>query len=632
MNPVKILVVEDEGVVALDIQSTLQRLGYVVVATAVSGEEAIRKAAEHRPDLVLMDVRLRGEMDGVTAAHTIQMQLETPVIYLTAHADEEILTRAKLTEPVGYIIKPFEERELRTAVELALYKSEVDRLLRAKTYQLHQVVRSVPEGILLLDANLNIVLANAKAQAFLQVLTDSSDGKKLSHLDGVSMESILVSPPAGTWHELEINKPRHRVFEVAAERADESEDGDQINSVNGWVVVIRDVTEQREVQQRAQQQDRLAAVGQLSAGIAHDFNNILASITMSADLLLATEPDLSNRTRQRLREICDETVRASRLSRQLLDFSRNDDTDFQPLDLIPLAKELKKTLDRTISEAIRVELHYKSEEYWVRGVATQLWEVVLNLALNARDAMATGGILSIDLAEASHIPHLADPTVPTAASWIKITFADTGTGIPSEILPHIFEPFFTTKGPGQGTGLGLAQVYGIVKQHGGHIAVDTQVGKGTSFSVYLPPLSDTQLQMQDATLERQQLSRGDANQSILIVEDNLALRTVLSDALRALNYDVKEAADGTEALQILEKHAAEIRLVVTDLVMPVLGGLELCATITSHYKHTKIIVMTGYSAEDAVDELRELDVLMCVQKPVKLDQLVPLIAEAFRSE
>ncbi len=312
-----------------------------------------------------------------------------------------------------------------------------------------------------------------------------------------------------------LGPPTHQVFEIL------STPFIVAGRREGWTLLIRNTTDASRIQQMAQQQDRLAAVGQLAAGIAHDFNNIMAAIILYSEMLLS-QPDLSGRSYERLTTILQQAQRASGLTRQVLDFSRRSVMEQHPTTLVPFLKELHKLLARTLPESISLRLDFEDEDVIVNADPSRLQQVFMNLALNARDAMPGGGELRFHLGMLDVSDGEVTPSPGMGRGrWVCITVSDTGEGIPAEALPHVFEPFYTTKDVGAGTGLGLAQVYGIVQQHGGHILVWSERGQGTQFSIYLPVLfaaaAPAQAEMP------QPVVRGHS-ESVLVVEDDPATR------------------------------------------------------------------------------------------------------------
>jgi PAS domain S-box-containing protein len=483
--------------------------------------------------------------------------------------------------------------------------------------QMQNIMKTVPEGVLLLDAERRVVLANPEGQRYLSALSDADVGDVLTTLGRRTLAELLTAPSQGLWHEIQANT---RTFQLAA-RAIET--GTQHG---GWVVVVRDVTQQREFEHHVQHQQRLAAVGQLAAGIAHDFNNIMAVIVLYSEIALRRS-DLPSKLREHLRIINQQGQRASDLINQILDFSRSATLDLRPLDLVPLLKEQVKLWERTLPEHIRLDFAYDSDVYYiVKADPTRMQQMFMNLAVNARDAMPEGGTLRIDL---ERVRFRTDdvPTLPGlhSGSWLRIHVSDTGTGIPDEVLPHIFEPFFTTKAPDRGSGLGLAQVFGIVSQHNGAIDVETQMGEGTTFVIYLPALPSPDRSAPPVTIEGLVHGHGE---TILVVEDNASTRLALVDSLTQLNYHILEAANGQEGLELFERAGGGIALVLSDLVMPEMGGLTFTRLLRAHDPAARVVVLTGHMLGEEVDSLREAGVVAWLQKPPSLEQLSQVVAQA----
>jgi two-component system cell cycle sensor histidine kinase/response regulator CckA len=382
--------------------------------------------------------------------------------------------------------------------------------------------------------------------------------------------------------------------------------------------------ELRDAQERMVQQERLAAVGQLAAGIAHDFNNILAAITLYTQMSLRTD-ELSSRTREHLEIIAEQAGRAADLVQQILDFSRRAIIERRPLALAPFLKETVNLLEHTLPESIQINFERATGEFMVDADPTRIQQTIVNLALNARDAMPKGGELHIAVSAVTAANRITCVTCGqiVAGDWVQVTVRDTGTGIPPNVLPHIFEPFFTTRAP-LGSGLGLAQVYGIVKQHGGHIDVETEAGRGTTFKLYWPSQVS---QPEAAKLKPTSLAQGEG-ETILVVEDNRTIQAALADALEMANYQVLKASNGKEALDIIEQHEGQIPLVLSDWVMPFMGGLELIQKIRQHRPTTKAVILTGHPLSESTKESAPEGIVGWVQKPPNLDQLIETVAQA----
>ncbi|UCE00773.1 MAG: GAF domain-containing protein [Chloroflexota bacterium] len=503
-------------------------------------------------------------------------------------------------------------RQLAGAVERIALLERIQENAR----QVQHIIDTVPEGVILLDEQMRVVLANPVAQTYLIKLAVFETGDILTHLGQSPLEDFLKPEQQNIWHELEVSGPPRRVFEIGTQPL---EQGD---SSGGWVVVIREVTQERETQTRIQMQERLATVGQLAAGIAHDFNNILAAIVVYADLL-RRDPNLLSASQERLTIIQQQVQRAASLIRQILDFSRRSVMEQSTLDLLPFVKELDKLLRRVLPETIHIALTYQPGIYLVNADPTRLQQVFMNLAVNARDAFSDGGTLHFELDQvqiAAGEPAPC-PDVPEGV-WNRITVTDTGEGIPAEVLPHIFEPFFTTKAVGEGTGLGLAQAYGIIKQHNGHIDAHSALGQGTTFHIYLPaqqPISE------DMDLPDFRLEIKGSGETLLLAEDDYSTREALKTLLVDSNYHVLTATNGREALDIYEQKAGKIAMVISDIVMPVMGGVVLYQHLLERWPEVKILFITGHPVSEKDQTLLESGNIHWLQKPFSVGVLNEVI-------
>lgn len=283
------------------------------------------------------------------------------------------------------------------------------------------------------------------------------------------------------------------------------------------------------------------------------------------------------------------------------------------LDLLPFVKELDKLLRRVLPETIQIELTYQPGIYLVNADPTRLQQVFMNLAVNARDASEDGGVLEFDLDQVQ-IAEGESPPCPDipAGVWNRITVKDSGEGIPADILPHIFEPFFTTKPVGEGTGLGLAQAYGIIKQHDGHIDAHSDIGKGTTFHIYLPAQQPVYEQDEHPEFPAEAMGTGEC---LLLVEDDFSTREAMKTLLEDLGYKVLVAADGHEALDIYEPNADQIELVISDMVMPVMGGVMLYQKLTQRWPDVKMLFVTGHPEKEGDRALLESGNVYWLQKP-----------------
>ncbi|MBU0704982.1 MAG: PAS domain S-box protein, partial [Chloroflexi bacterium] len=336
-------------------------------------------------------------------------------------------------------------REVADQVAVGLHQARLRAALEAEEQRLEALVEHLPEGVLLLDGERRILLSNPIAQIYLPVLTDAAVGDVLTLIADRPIEKVLEAPPVELWHELEIPGPPRRVFEAVARPVATGLEAE------GWVLVIRDVTQEREMQRRVQRQERLAAVGQLAGGIAHDFNNLLTTIMLYAQMPLS-KPDLPPNAIRSFEIILDESRRAAELVQQILDFSRRSPIDTSPMDLGLFVQKTLRVLERTIPENINLRFAAGPEEYVVNADPTRIQQVLMNLATNGRDSMPEGGGMRFELSRVQVQPGEEPPVAEMdSGEWVCLAVSDTGTGIPPDALARIFEPFFTTKEVGKGT-------------------------------------------------------------------------------------------------------------------------------------------------------------------------------------
>ncbi len=410
-------------------------------------------------------------------------------------------------------------------------------------------------------------------------------------------------------------KDGHPLTVRVAARAVRGSDG-AIESFEG---IVEDVTRQRLLEEQYRQAQRLEAVGRLAGGVAHDFNNALTAIGGYADLLLQALP-AGDARREDANEIRAAAARAAGLTRQLLAFSRRQVLQPRVLDLNAVVETLHRMLRRLIGEDVKLALSLATGSLAVRADPGQLEQVILNLAVNARDAMPRGGTLTLETAEMElDEAYRREHAGVTPGRYVMLAMTDTGTGMDAEVRAHLFEPFFTTKEQGKGTGLGLATVYGIVQQSGGHIWAYSEPGRGTTFKIYLPR-TDEAIETAEPVAAPRPAAGG--VETVLLAEDDPAVREVTAAMLAQRGYRVLRAPDGQAALEMARAHPGPIPLLVTDIVMPGMTGPELADALRRERAGLRTLFISGYT-DDAVVRQGVLEAGMpYLQKPFTLDDLI----------
>jgi CheY-like chemotaxis protein len=362
----------------------------------------------------------------------------------------------------------------------------------------------------------------------------------------------------------------------------------------------------------------MEAIGRLAGGIAHDFNNLLGVISGYSELLRHRYPDHPGA--DRIRQIESAGSRAAGLTRQLLAFSRKQVLEPKVVDVGALVGDLGRMLQRLLGEDVRLTIRSEADVDPVRADPTQLEQVVMNLTVNARDAMPLGGELtiSVGMTEAD----ARDASLP-AGRYVALSVRDTGCGMDAATLSHVFEPFFTTKERGKGTGLGLATVYGIVKQTGGCVRVESAPGAGSTFTILLPPTQERSAPAQLAAAP----PRG-GRETVLVVEDEPGMLELARETLEQNGYSVLAASSGDEALRLAASHATSIELLLTDVVMPGIGGPALAERLTRRQPRLRVVFMSGYTADRIAHHGALAEGTLLLQKPFRADALLRKVAQA----
>jgi len=499
---------------------------------------------------------------------------------------------------------------------------EVERLidaLEARQEMQNTLFDHLPVGVMLLDDQYHILSSNELGKEYVRVLNDYQHLDQLKALGSRDLDELVLYEQDPRPLEISGNAGETRTFEV------------QIRPVSSatesyWVLMIDDVTQERERDRRLQMQERLATIGQFAAGIAHDFNNIMSAIMVYTDVL-SRDGSLSTQNVDRIQVVHKQAQRATDLISQILDFSRHSVMQRKVINLVRFFQEMKTLLERVMPEDIPITLDVEegTKQFAVNGDATRLQQMVMNLAVNARDAMPQGGELHIEL-QSMVIEDYQIPPVPgmAAGHWVQMSVRDEGVGIPEKERQHIFEPFYTTKASGEGTGLGLAQVYGIVKQHEGFIDVESTVGEGTIFLIYLPLIQESD---KFPGTDRRRGTIDGKGDLVLIVEDDKSLRNALWNLFEECNFQVILAKNGQKGLEILEQIGGKISFVISDLVMPVMGGIEMYHKARELYPHKRFLFITGHKEASRKIDIIQDPYIRRLQKPFTMEEIITSVGE-----
>ena len=504
--------------------------------------------------------------------------------------------------------------------------------LRENEAELRTLIENIPQKIFLKDRNGRYVFINENFARDLGLRPADAVGKEDHDLfpkelaDKYRADDRRIMETGQTEELEESFKRQDGVAWIHTVKAPVRDPHGDIIGVCG---IFRDISEQRQLEQQFRQAQKMESFGQLAGGVAHDFNNILGIIQMQAGLL-GMEASLSQTESESVREIESACEKATKLTQQLLLFSRKKPLEAHDVDLNEIVSNITKMLQRILGEDIAMQLNLTPGVLGVHADAGMIDQILLNLVVNARDAMANGGRVNVETA-VIEFDELAAKQCPGArpGSFACLSVRDTGSGIPAEILPRIFEPFFTTKEVGKGTGLGLATVYGIVQQHHGWINVQSQLGQGTTFSIYLPRLLQAR-EGASVSVAAPPLPRG--HETLLLVEDDPGLRAAIRRLLSHLGYRVLEAPDGVSAGTVWNEQRGAIQLLLTDMVMP--GGItgkELGQRLRQEVPRLKVICMSGYSTETIGKNGRFADGLYFLEKPFQARQLAQMVRDCLDS-
>lgn len=582
LSPLGVLLVEDNPGDAdlvrewLD-QEDVYRFKLSPVTTLQQAQLALNSGVF---DAVLLDLSLPDSQGIETLTHLRESCETIPILVFSGASSDENRLAAYRAGAQDFI--PKSDDAGRLLARAILYAVERNRT-QSQQHYLERVMAANPDAVLVLDDQGTVQFVNEAASGLFSRSREELVGKPLGFNLG-----------AGPLEEIEIPRGREpRVGEVRVARVE-------------WLrkpallVTIRDRTDFKRIEEQLRQSQKMEAIGRLAGGVAHDFNNLLTVINGYVEVL-SDDPDLSPGQLEMLECIQQAGARAAALTSQLLAFGRRSVVKTTVVNLNQILDRLEDLLRRLIGEDIELNVLLATDIGLVLADSVHVEQIVMNLVVNARDAMQRGGRLVIET-ECVHLDELyvmnrGDAERLKPGDYVRLSISDTGTGMDAGIISKIFEPFFTTKEPGQGTGLGLATVYGIVKQMNGHITCYSEVGLGTRFSVYLPAVQRGASDEISLPLPDPLDCRG--IETVMLVEDDNEVRQLINRALVSYGYTVLEAVDGYDAARISASYTKPIHLLVTDVIMPKIGGADLAALIQPTHPETRVLYISGYT-NDAI--------------------------------
>src|SRR5436190_11518483 len=606
-DPIRVLVVDDDlahAEMVVQFLRLTEAWADAAIDTAPTYEQAFSALTTKPYDVAFVDYWL-GSRDGVALLREVRQHgVTTPVVVLTSRGAEEVAVEAMKAGAADYLSKTHLsvealERTIRYALALRAEEQQrqlAEEALRDSEERFRALVENSSDAMLLLDAECRVTYMTASSQRHLGWKPPDVVGRSIFefiHADDretitARIAEALQTPTTSVTAEVRFRHPddSDRTMEIVVVN--------RLTDVSIRAIVIKatDITDKRRLEEHLRQVQKMEAVGALAGGVAHDFNNLLTAILGYCNLMLDDLPK-EDPLRQDLEEIRSAGERAAALTRQLLAFSRRQMLQPQIVDINTLVRQLEKLLPRLLTEDIVLVTALAPDLHTVKVDPASIEQVLVNLAVNSRDAMPEGGQLTIETANVELDSAYAETHVTVIpGQYVMLAVGDTGEGIDAATKARIFEPFFTTKEQGKGSGLGLATVYGIVKQSGGYIWVYSELGHGTVFKVYFPIAESPAGPPRDG---RGGDLKKDAWETVLLVEDEDAVRALAREVLRRQGYIVLEARHGVDALRLAERHPDEIHLMITDVIMPHMSGRELAERLCAARPTLKVLFMSGYT-------------------------------------
>ena len=656
MKKARILIVEDEAIVAEDLENLIIDFGYEMVGSVVGADDAIQQAIEHRPDLILMDIMLKGNKNGIDAANEIKDMLKIPIIFLTAYSDLKLIEEAKNTEPYAFIVKPFQDKQVIASIEMALSRSQIEKKLFQSEEIYHTLIDNIQDGLFLIqDGKLKFV-----NEAFSRIpgyTVDEVLGMEFKDFVAPEDRDMVVDRYVRMmkgekvlsnyeFHGIRKNETKRTtiylvcspityqgkpaVLGTVKDITKRKQLEEQMQLINEELEerIIERTTELKQTYKQLYHAQKMESVGILAGGIAHDFNNLL-TVILGNILLAKKDVDPEDRVFNVLLEAEDASLRAKDLTQELLTFSKGG----EPIKrTISISKLIKDTVNFTIRGTnVTCKFEIPDNLYNIDGDDVQITQVISNIIINADQAMLKGGTIRVRCENVTISSENENTTLPENKNFIRISIEDHGTGMPKEQISLIFDPFFTTKE--KGSGLGLATAYSIIKKHGGQITVESEVGTGSTFYIYLPAAQKKVSPKADMdVIEKPSEGSGER---ILVMDDDENIRFLLSEILTSYGYITESACDGAQAIELYKKayeSTNQFDLVILDLTIPAgIGGKETIKELIRIDPDVRGIVSSGYSNDAIMANYRQYGFSGVISKPYRPDDLVRIVQDVFNS-
>lgn len=629
----RIMIVDDEKDFVLSLTDILESYGYSVEA-AHNEREATAKVKNFNPHVALLDIRL-GKDNGISLISKLKKTSPGIVaVIMTAYAAADTAIKALQEGAYDYLRKPLSPNDLLATLDRCFEKLTLEKEKTASEERYRLLVETMNDGLGVQDRNGILTYVNDKLCEMTGYSRDEltgspitdfldEDNKRLYEENAVKQLSGNCKP----YEMLLLRRGGKTLHVIISPQVINDSDG----HLKGIFAVITDISERKEaefkkleMESQLQQAQKMESIGTLAGGISHDFNNSLQAILGYAQMLLL-DTEITDPKYSKLLQIEKAAQRASELTQQLLTFSRKVESQLRPANLNQEIKQVEKLLRRTIPKMIDIKLDLEEDLHIINADPSQVEQILMNLAVNARDAMGEEGTLkivtnNIMLDEESCKSYM--DLIP--GDYVLLSLSDTGKGMDKETSERIFEPFFTTKEVGKGTGLGLSMVYGLVKKHCGHIACQSEPGKGSCFNVYLPTITDGS---KEALVEDEVDQPPKGDETILLIDDEALVRELGELILQKYGYKVLTAVDGESGIQTYQDKKDSISLIILDLMMPGMGGRRFLEEILKIKPDIKVIIASGYFSDENVHSVIKGGAKGFIKKPFDVKKMLNVVRD-----